>query len=684
MTDTAPPEHSGDDRASRLVQGILRLKCQDPAAGIQLMPSRSKAGFFLLESHLQMLQQASAVRPLSWGTGTVKTTLAGWLASENRVVYLSRADWGAFHWVDELFDDVLASVSLDPDNLAMVNRLRLPVVHYVLKEPRFFSDRRNICRRFLDTLLVNLMSTRSAHAREVRFVIGGFVARVLETFQGDIERFNSLCLEAQQWFAIQHQRSHQLHLKLQERVRRDLRNQKADERVSAVVERCLGGQTLPDVLVKFLRGDWRDFMLVIARGEEDDSALWKRTKRMTEAMVEIAVRSTTPEAREHYERFLPPLIKGVNQSLDVIQADDLQRKRVSRSIELIFGAVLLGSVGRIVTLPDFTDPDADNDEVTSPLLPPLMAEDWVRIRTRSGGSEICSVVIEGDAHMPWVFVGQRDGELFTRTTEELRALEAEGLLDIIGTWRPFESVIDEQVRQVLASTSREELLREPPPDLFASLPVATHIVTSVLPDPPIVREATRPPVPERTLPPVAERTIPPLPERTIPPVLVERTPVPVARERTIPPIPDRSVTSLPERALPPAALERAVGDSFKDRKGYLTPGQLAEPAAPVPASVPSDEALQVAGETVDGLEAGARLTWYRSGGEEVPLTLSVRVRATGRYILVNRAGARLLAPDRDEFASRIASGELAVIDAGSGFDSTLEKIVKHIQKESPK
>jgi hypothetical protein len=523
-------------------------------------------------------------------------------------------------------------------------------------------------------------------------VIGGFVARVLETFQGDIERFNSLCLEAQQWFAIQHQRSHQLHLRLQERVKRDLRNQKADERVKEVVDRCLGGQTLPDVLVKFLRGDWRDFMLVIARGEDVDSVLWKRTKRMTEAMVEIAVRSTTPEAREHYEQFLPPLIKGVNQSLDVIQADDLQRKRVSRSIELIFGAVLLGSVGRIVTLPEFVDPDANSDEATSPLLPPLMAEDWVRIRTRGGESSICSVVIEGDQHMPWVLVGQRDGELFTRTTEELLALEADGLMDIIGTWRPFESVIDEQIRQVLASTTREELLREPPQELFASLPVATHIVTSVLPDPPIVREATRPPVPESTFAPV--------PERTIPPILVERTPAPLIREQTISPMPKRTIPPMPERTIPPVperstfaspdrsagpvAGERATSDAFRDRQGYLTPSQLAEPATLNQVAAPSEEALRVAGETVDGLEAGARLTWYRSGGEEVSLTLSVRVRATGRYILVNRAGARLLAPDRDEFASRIASGELAVIDAGSGFDSTLERIVKHMQKEPPK
>jgi hypothetical protein len=68
----------------------------------------------------------------------------------------------------------------------------------------------------------------------------------------------------------------------------------------------------------------------------------------------------------------------------------------------------------------------------------------------------------------------------------------------------------------------------------------------------------------------------------------------------------------------------------------------------------------------------------------VALTLSVKVRATGRYVLVNRAGARLLAPDRDEFAQKIATGEVAVIDAGSGFDSTLEKIVKHIQKDTPK
>jgi hypothetical protein len=661
MTDMGTPGSSHENDGETPVQGILRLKCVEPALGIQLMPARSKAGFFLLESHLQALQQASAARTIPGLVPPVSRQLADWLSTENRMVYLARTDWGAFRWVDEIFDEVLASVSLDAENAWTVNRLRLPVVHYVLKEPGFFSDRRNFCRRFLDTLVVNLMSTRSAHAREVKFVIGGFVSRLLETFQGDIERFNSLCLEAQQWFAIQQQRSHQLHLRLQERVRRDIRAQKAEELVDGIVEACLSGQTLPDVLVKFLRGDWRDFMLVIARNEGQDSALWNRTRRMTEGMVQIAARSTTPEAREHYEQFLPPLIKGVHNSLDVIQADDLQRKRVSRSIELIFSAVLLGSVGKIVTVPEKTAAGADEPDTSPVLLPPLMAEDWVRIRSTGGHSQIFSVVIEGDACLPWVLSGQRDGQLVTRTTEELLRLEADGQMDIIGTWRPFEEIIENQIAAILARIPREELLAEQAPELFSSLPVATHVVTTASSDHPVVREHTRPPVSERDAPVFrAERTLPPLPADLIA--------QPILAERTQPPRGPIGTDGAPELS---------VG-----RRGFLSASELAEPAVASEASLPSAEAIRLAGETVDGLDVGARLTWYRAQRDEVALTLSVRVKATGRFILVNRAGARLLAPDREEFAMKIASGEIAVLDAGSGFDSALERIVKHMQKDS--
>jgi hypothetical protein len=151
------------------------------------------------------------------------------------------------------------------------------------------------------------------------------------------------------------------------------------------------------------------------------------------------------------------------------------------------------------------------------------------------------------------------------------------------------------------------------------------------------------------------------------------------------PLPDTSVGDATPHEVP-VSLE--LGDVELDPPVLLANDTVfapsSEPLAGGPRELAGDniDTMRIALETADSLEIGARLMWYRPNASEMALKLGIKVRTTGKFILVDRAGLRQLEADRDMIAALIASGELAVLDAGSRFDSALEKIVKQMQKET--
>ena len=83
---------------------------------------------------------------------------------------------------------------------------------------------------------------------------------------------------------------------------------------------------------------------------------------------------------------------------------------------------------------------------------------------------------------------------------------------------------------------------------------------------------------------------------------------------------------------------------------------------------------------VDELGVGAWMEW-RSGEDEsvVRCKLAAVIRATGKYIFVNRSGARVAQFWRDELARAMGSGELQMLDDGMIFDRALESVIDNLR-----
>ncbi|MYL25689.1 MULTISPECIES: DUF1631 domain-containing protein [Halomonadaceae] len=120
----------------------------------------------------------------------------------------------------------------------------------------------------------------------------------------------------------------------------------------------------------------------------------------------------------------------------------------------------------------------------------------------------------------------------------------------------------------------------------------------------------------------------------------------------------------------PPGLAEASGDELAAEQ------PLEAPAEVVPEQ-PEEEAEAV---TPPDLSVGAWLTWQPPEGSPVRCKLAAVIRATGKYIFVNRNGARVVEYMMPEVNQALADGTLEMLDDGLIFDRALESVIDSLRQ----
>lgn len=148
---------------------------------------------------------------------------------------------------------------------------------------------------------------------------------------------------------------------------------------------------------------------------------------------------------------------------------------------------------------------------------------------------------------------------------------------------------------------------------------------------------------------------------------------------------DTAVAGSPQQSVADAgpaadAGPEAVPEPSQPDAGASPAGTADVSVAPVPetappqAAVPAPEWLKQA----DALRVGSWLELTRERGK-VRCKLAAFIRSTGKYIFVNRSGAKVAEYGREELALALASGEVVLLDDGQIFDRALESIIDNLR-----
>lgn len=83
-------------------------------------------------------------------------------------------------------------------------------------------------------------------------------------------------------------------------------------------------------------------------------------------------------------------------------------------------------------------------------------------------------------------------------------------------------------------------------------------------------------------------------------------------------------------------------------------------------------------ERADSLRVGSWIEMTRDGGK-LRCKLAAFIKATGKYIFVNRSGAKIAEYHREELAKSMEMDEIAMLDDGLIFDRALESIINNLR-----
>lgn len=127
-----------------------------------------------------------------------------------------------------------------------------------------------------------------------------------------------------------------------------------------------------------------------------------------------------------------------------------------------------------------------------------------------------------------------------------------------------------------------------------------------------------------------------------------------------------------------AELDRQLAEHLGEVDGEALQEPERAAAAETDGETPSSQ--ENALERIDRLQVGGWVEFHQGGGKVLRCRLAAIIRATGKYIFVNRAGVKVADNNREGLARAFQRGEFNVLDEGRLFDRALESVIGNLRE----
>ncbi|MGB3622795.1 MAG: DUF1631 family protein [Ketobacter sp.] len=624
---------------ARLVIELLRIQAEDPPTdNIRLTPNRTKHALAVLKQKLIEVQRHATKNDVHC---SVTQILAESCSGMEIALPIAEPDWGAVGLLDQLFDQLLTEQGLDQEARGWIEKLRLPILRYALLDYSFFFTPQNLVRRFLNQAYLILLSSTEKSRRVYREKLDVYIKRILNEFVDDAGDMNSICIEAQAWFAGQNEKVEKIEeqLKVLESARR--KENVAEPRVVDELNRIASGKQLPKMVTEFLHGEWRRSMLHVSMREGESGSTWKRQIRITESIVEFCLDCVANDGgeQEKYRSFYPVLIKNIKALLESVADDQEALEATLEPLELALTAMLNGAIPPLTDTPALRHANTHVSSVEVKRvgqqalnqIEGLSEGDWLRMKTSEGTHELCRVTLKGVDQAPWVLVSQSGKTVAKKNSVQLAQGIEGGVVDVVKNTLYWDKGLESALNQLHAKwlQANEEQKREAARKRQAEAEARLRAAKE--------EEARK-----------AALLLEPQEDK------VDR--VDATESRT-------------EEILQNSALALEKTETEADEVGdFIAPRTI------------SDHEMTAAMQAIEQIQVGGWIAQQTSEGE-LRCKLAVKIRGRDKLVFVNRVGIKILEIDKQELARLMVYGAVSILDTGSAFDSTLERVVRSIQKE---
>ena len=667
---------------ARAVVELLRVNVPETLpAQFKVQDHRDPEALQQLIALLTLFQRRMARSP--YANASVLSLITNHLVGQGQQLVVARPDLGAICLVDSLFDQLLNSERFDKEAWQLVAMSRFPITKFALQDFSFFFATQNIGRRLLNTMTLHLLGSAAQSKGEIRTAISLFVDRLNLEYIDHISQFNSVCIETQSLFASNQRRLHKVETKVSQLEAPDKKKDRSEPIVIETLNSEVGGRDLPDMIVDFIYGEWRNAMRLVLRQQGEKSPDWKRQVSLTQSMVKMYDTCLSEEGRLQYQRFWPSMFKGIKALLISVEQGSDAFDQAIDPLELVCTAMISGAMPDLKTAPVLESRSVVDqsfevlpvDEKYLEQVESLQVGEWIRIRTPSGDHEACKLTLKKEGAEPWVFVNNTGNKVAKKNKYVLAKGLKDGVVELVGKGQWIDDLLREsfdslarQLEAVKQTTEEKSDQNRPSSQAGVTGPDGDASETPVSPQSPDKGVSEEEVTKES---PAAEREEA---SSSISLVSMEdqassyHTHDSSRTERTEDILSGSTLAIASDKEAAPQT-EREGGEDNPAWEDYFKE-EVALTEAEMNAALKAVQALEV-GALVD----------YLIDGKQERCKLAVKMQARDKYIFVNRVGIKVWDTSEKQVAEAVAKGLVTIIDSGVKFDRALERVVKNIQSD---
>ncbi len=252
----------------------------------------------------------------------VQQLLAKADAQDGRQPALNEVDEDLINLVSMLFEFILDDYNLSaPPVQVLISRLQIPILKVVIKDKSFFSKATHPARKLLNSLAragIGWSSSDEKTRDKLYGQIHNVVQRILNEFDGNIQLFETLNEEFEQFLERENRKASLVEQRTRESERGRIKSQKAQEEVDRLLREKVSRYRLPDSVSDILMNGWSRVMF-LAYLKDDTEHRWHETARVVDDLIWcLHPPHEEDEERDQWVRVVPGLLKSLRAGLEEV------------------------------------------------------------------------------------------------------------------------------------------------------------------------------------------------------------------------------------------------------------------------------------------------------------------------------------------------------------------------------
>jgi hypothetical protein len=250
----------------------------------------------------------------------VQQILAGVNTGDGRRPALNEVDEDLINLVSMLFEFILDDYNLSAPVQVLISRLQIPILKVVIRDKTFFSQATHPARRLLNSLAragIGWSASNEKTKDKLYGQIHNIVQRILNEFTDNIELFETLNNEFDQFLEKENRKASLVEQRTRESERGRIKSQKAQETVDRILKEKMARYKLPRPVYDILMNGWSRFMF-LAYLRDDVEHRWNESVRIVDDLIWCLHPHQEDEERDQWVRAVPGLLKTLRAGLEEV------------------------------------------------------------------------------------------------------------------------------------------------------------------------------------------------------------------------------------------------------------------------------------------------------------------------------------------------------------------------------